>query len=186
MEQTNVEKKPMGMGKKLGIGCLGLIVVIIAIAIFGGTGDKTTTGGSITNTAESEKKTEYVAGETIKLNNHELVVSGVQQGYKSNNQFDTPQSSENEFVVMTVQFTNTGKDTVDINDFGFKLEDETGTQRGTSISGLVDGRLGVVSVAADGKTSGKLVFEAKKGSSTLKLHYSPGIFGGEAVVIKLK
>lgn len=187
-KNQETEKKKMGTAKKLGIGCLGIIVLIIIISVLaskGGDGSTATTGGSSATSQEQANK-EYALGETISLRNHTLTVKDLNQGYKSGNQFDTPQSQENEFVVLTVEFTNTGTDTVDINDFGFKLEDETGTQRSTTFSGLVDGKLGVVTLSAGGKTSGKIVFEAKKSSSTLKLHYSPGIFGGQVITIKLK
>ena len=178
----------MGVGKKLGIGCLGIVLLIIIISVLASNGgdSTTTTTGSSGSTSQEEADKEYSIGETINLKNHTLAVKDLKQGYKSGNQFDTPQSQENEFVVMTVEFTNTGTDTVDINDFGFKLEDETGTQRSTAFGGLVDGKLGVVTLSPGGKTSGKIVFEAKKASSKLILHYSPGIFGGQAIVIKLK
>lgn len=187
--ENNQEKKKVGVGKKLGIGCLGIVLLIIIVSVLaskGGDSNTATTGSSGSTGQEAQTNKEYVLGETISLRNHTLTVKDLQQGYKSGNQFDTPQSQENEFVVMTVEFTNTGTDTVDINDFGFKLEDETGTQRSTTFGGLVDGKLGVVTLSAGGKTSGKIVFEAKKASSTLKLHYSPGIFGGQTIVIKLK
>lgn len=187
--ENNQEKKKMGVGKKLGIGCLGIIVLIIIISVLaskGGDSNTTTTGGSGSGSQETQTNKEYTLGETISLRNHTLTVKNLQQGYKSGNQFDTPQSQENEFVVVTVEFANTGTDTVDINDFGFKLEDETGTQRSTAFGGLVDGKLGVVTLSPGGKTSGKVVFEAKKSSSKLILHYSPGVFGGQAITIKLK
>lgn len=176
--------------KWVGIGVLAIIVIGVIGSFFSKDNSSTSSGSSnqqaSSPSTQQAEKTEYAAGELITLRNHTLLVKDVNQGYKSGNQFDTPSSSENEYVVMTVEFTNTGNDSVDINDFGFKLEDETGTQRSTTFGGLVDGRLGAVTVAAGGKTSGKLVFEAKKGSSALKLRYSPGIFGGSAITVKLK
>ena len=182
-----MEEKKSSSGKKIGIGCLGLAVIIIAIAIFSGSGNKSSSGGTSQDaTNGGSERSEYAVGEIVKLKNHELVVTEVKQGYKSTNEFDKPQSGDNEFVVMTVQITNTGTDQIDANSFGFKLEDETGTQRNGTIVAGVDGELQSVTLSPGGKTTGKLAFEAKKSSSTLKLHYSPGLFGGEAVIIKLK
>jgi len=161
---------------------LSLVFVIIIIAIISGIA-----GGGKEESAKTEPaKTVYATGETIQLKNHTLVVSDVNKDYKSGNQFDNPQDSNNSYVVMTVAITNTGSsDELAVNDWGFKLEDETGTQRSTTIGGIADGKLQSVTLAKDGKTSGKIVFEAKKNSSTLKLHYSPGIFGGDDITVNL-
>lgn len=180
-------RKEMSSGKKIGIGCLGLVVIVIAIIIFSGSGNKSSSGGTSPDATNSgSQKSEYAVGEIVKLKNHELVVTDVKQGYTSSNMFDKPRSADNEFVVVTVQITNTGSDQIDANSFGFKLEDETGTQRNGTIVAGVDGELQSVTLSPGGKTAGKLAFEAKKGSSTLKLHYSPGLFGGDSVIIKLK
>ena len=73
-----------------------------------------------------------------------------------------------------------------VNDFGFKLEDETGTQRNTTFLSGVDGELQSVTLSPNGKTSGKLAFEAKKDSSKLILHYSGNFVSGGEITVKLK
>ena len=182
-----VEKKKMSGGKKFCLGCGGLIVLIIIIAVIASTGNKNKSGSTSSNNSSTQQaaKTIYAVGDTIQLKNHTLVVNSVNKDYKSGNQFDKPQDSNNSFVVVDVTITNTGNsDDLSVNEFGFKLEDETGTQRNTTI-GIVDGSLQSVTLSKGGKTSGKLIFEAKKNSSTLKLHYSPGVFGGDEVTVNL-
>lgn len=190
-KEKEKEKKPMSTGKKIGIGCgscLGLVVLIIIISVIaGGKGDKNSNNSGSTaknSTQQTNAKKEYGVGDEIQLKNHTLKVNSVDKDYKSGNQFDKPQDSNNSFVVADVTVTNTGDSDLSVNEFGFKLEDDTGTQRDTTI-GIVDGPLQSVTLSKGGKTSGKLIFEAKKGSSTLKLHYSPGMFGGSEVTINL-
>ena len=168
-------------------GILVLIVLIIIISAASGgkssSSSTTNSSGSSNQTADTNKV--YKTGDTIQLKNHSLTVNSVNKNYKSGNQFDKPQDSANSFVVVDVTITNTGSDDLLVNDFGFKLEDETGTQRNTTFGGLADGKLQSVTLSKDGKTSGKIVFEAKSGSSVLKLHYQGGVFGGEEVIVNL-
>lgn len=165
-------------------GFMIIIILIIIVSVAGG-GDNDTNTADNNSNQQSSEKTEFVAGETIQLNNHTLVVNNVNKNYSSGNQFDKPSDSNNCYVVMDVTITNTGdNDDLSVNDFGFKLEDETGTQRNTTI-GIVDGPLQSVTLSKGGTTSGKLIFEAKKNSSVLKLHYSPGIFGGDEITVIL-
>lgn len=186
--EEKAEKKKMSGGKKFCIGCGGLIVLIIIIAVIAGVGGSK--DGSSTSTSNSNKsdtsKTTYGVGETIQFKNHTLVVNSVDKNYSSGNQFDKPQDSNNTFVVVDVTITNTGNsDDLSVNDWGFKLEDESGTQRNTSFGGLSDGKLQSVTLSKGGTTSGKIVFEAKKNSSKLILHYSPGVFGGSEITVNL-
>jgi len=168
-------------------GFLILIVLIIVISASGGKDKKTSTttsgSGSTTQTADTNK--EYKVGDTIQLKNHTLTVNTVNKSYKSGNQFDKPQDSNNSFVVVNVTLNNTGNDDLSANQFGFKLEDETGVQRNTTIVTTVADTLQSVTLSKGGKLSGNLVFEAKTGSSVLKLHYQGGVFGGEEVIVNL-
>lgn len=165
-----------------------IIVVLIIIGANSGEGDtKTSTtannSGSTNQTVETKK--DYKTGDTIQLKNHTLTVNSVNKNYKSGNQFDKPQNSANSFVVVNVTLNNTGNDDLSANQFGFKLEDETGVQRNTTIVTTVADALQSVTLSKGGKLTGNLVFEAKTGSSILKLHYEGGIFGGDEIVVNL-
>lgn len=182
-------KKGMSIWGKLGIGCGGLIVLFIVIAVVAGNGTSTTTpssNGNQNQNKQTEAKKEFAIGETINLKDHQLVVSNLDANYKTGNPYEKPQSPDNSFVIMDVAVTNTGSKDLLVNDWGFKLEDETGTQRNTSWFSGVDGLLQSVTLSPGGKTSGKLAFEAKTGSSKLILHYSGGIASGGEITINLK
>lgn len=178
MSEEPKKKKGLSKGAKWGIGCLGLIVIIILIVAFSG-------GPSKNDKDTDNAKTVYTVGETINLKNHQLIVNSVDKNFKSSNQFDTPQNSENVFVTVNVTIVNNGSSDLSVNSFGFTLEDESGTQRNTTIIAGLDNDLGTVTVSPNGKVTGNLGFEAKANSATLKLHYSPGAFGGDEVTINL-
>lgn len=180
------KKEGMSTKKKVGIGCLGIIVFFVligALASSGGDSTSSTNNGGSTTTQEAKK--DYAAGETINLKNHQLTITSVNKNYSSGNPYDKPQSSDNSYVLVDVSIVNNGGGEIDVNPYGFKLEDESGTQRDNTWGGLADGKLESVTLSPGGKTSGKIVFEAKRGSSVLKLHYSPGLFGGGEVIINL-
>jgi len=183
--ENKLEKKGMPIWGKLGIGCGGLIVLIIIISAIAGSSSSNTVPGS-GNSKQTATKTEYAIGDTINLKDHQVIVNSVDANYKSNNEFEKPQNPENSFAVVDVTVVNTGKKDLLVNDWGFKLEDETGTQRSTTFFSGIDGQLESVTLSPNGKISGKIAFEAKKDSSKLVLHYSGGIASGGEVTIKLK
>ncbi len=162
-----------------------LVGIIILAVIFGKASDSSKTSPS-SNQTKTETKKGYVIGETVSMKDHQLVVSNLNADYQSGNLYDKPQGSDNVFVVMDVAITNIGSKDLLVNDWGFKLEDETGAQRNTSWFSGVEGSLQSVTLSPNGKTSGKLSFEAKKDSSKLILHYSGGIASGGEITIKLK
>lgn len=184
----------MSIGKVFGFGCLGLVglaVIIGMISALGGGGGDSSNTDTASNTqtetqasdttAPATNTSTYGVGDVVKLNDQELVVTKVDKNYSSGNQFDTPRSSENTYVLVNVSITNTGSSSLSVNPFSFKLEDETGTQRDSALA-IADSPLQSVSLSQGGKTSGNIVFEAKKDSSTLKLIYSPGLFSKDVMI----
>ena len=163
-----------------------IVVIIVIVGASSGSDDKktaSTSSGSSSQAVDAAKS--YKVGDTVPLKNHTLTVNSVNKSYKSSNQFDKPMDSSNSFVVVNVTLNNTGNDDLSANQFGFKLEDETGVQRTPTISSSVGDLLQSVTLSKGGKISGNLVFEGKTGSSVLKLHYEGGIFGGDEVVVNL-
>ena len=173
------------MKKVLLYGGLGILVIIILVAIFGGSSDKNGQQVTQPNQNQEQQKSVYAVGETVILKNHQLIANSVTTPWISSNMFDKPQSSENEYVMVNVTIINNGKSQLSVNSFGFKLEDENGVQRNASIT-VANNQLSTTELSVEGKVSGNLVFEAKTGSKTLKLHYSPGFLGGKEVVVNLK
>ena len=149
--------------------------------LFTGCGSSTTTNQSQTSTVNKE----YAVKEVIKLKNHQLVVNSAVKNWKSSNEFDQPQSTANMFVLVNVTLTKTSNEKVDFNPYGFKLEDDTGVQRDTTFT-TVSNQLESATLSPNGKTSGNLVFEAKKASKKLLLHYEGSTWSGDQpAVIKL-
>ena len=187
MGSTKGEKGKKVIWKRWWFWVIVVIVIIIgANAGKGGSSSTTSTAsnsGTSNQTADTNK--DYKVGDTIQLKTHTLKVNSVNKNYKSGNQFDKPQDSNNSFVVVNVTLTNTSNDDLSANQFGFKLEDETGVQRNTTIITTVTDTLQSVTLSKGGKLTGNIVFEAKSGSSVLKLHYQGGILGGEEVVVTL-
>ncbi len=190
--------------KKTNRKTIGLVfgsAIVLFIILFGatspstgGTSTKNTTtptssSGSVssaTPTPTAQAVKENGIGDTITLRDHQLVVSSVNANFNSGNEFEKPQDPNNSFVVVEVNFTNTSKGNVLINEFGFKLEDETGTQRDPSFISGIQNELQDVTLSPSGKVSGEIAFEAKRDSSKLLLHYAGNGLLGNEVIIKLK
>ena len=182
-----VERKP----EKKRPSCLGMIggavVVIIVLGAVSSMGNKgaTSTSGSGGTAAASPTPSQFVLGQAIQFNNHALTVNSVQKAYDPHNQFEVPTNSADEFVLVSLTVKNTGSSDLDVNTFGMKLEDDSGTQRDSSVVS-VDNGLQSVTLSAGGTVTGNVVFEAKKGSAKLVFHYDPGIAGGSAVSVNLQ
>ncbi len=166
---------------------LAFVVLVIISSVAGNKQSQPTKVGenqTETNT-NTPQKTTYEVGETIDLSNHQMIVNSVNKNFKSGNEFDKPQNTENVFVTVNVTIKNTGNSDLSANMFGFKLEDETGTQRDTAIIVGINNQLEWVTLSPNGTISGNIGFEAKANSKTLKLHYSGGIAGGGEVIVNL-
>lgn len=174
------------VGLGIGLGCVGLVILVIIIAVVSSSSKKSNNTNGGNGSSQTQTKTDYAVGETINLNDHQLIVNSVNPNYQSGNEVDVPQDSANSFVVVNVTLINTGSNDLLVNDFGFKLEDETGTQRDTAIIGSLNNQLQSVTLSPGGKTSGNLAFEAKTNSSKLILHYSGNIGNAGGVTVKLK
>ncbi len=171
-------------------GILGVIVLIIVISAISGAGKTNTNTSSSSNSAPAKtqeaKKSSYAVGEAINLDDHQLVVNSVNKNFQSGNEFDKPQDPNNSFVVVNVTLTNTGNNSdLAVSEYGFKLEDDTGTQRDTTFISGATNTLQSVTLSKGGTTTGNLSFEAKSGSKTLKLHYSGNMFSGGEIIVNL-
>ncbi len=171
------------MRHKFITGFLVLIIVIIGLSSLGGKSSSSSSSSSSTSSSSSQK--EYKVGDKIQLSNHELIVNSVNKNYQTGNEFEKPQDTNNVFVTVNVTITNTGDDnSLAVNEFGFKLEDQTGTQRDFALA-IVQNPLQSVTLSKGGTTTGNLIYEAKANSTTLKLHYSGGMFGGGEIIVNL-
>ncbi len=187
---TETKARPAGTPpRNLGWLIAGGVYLLLFFMIIAASGGHHTVAPSSPSTPSSSLTTSssqtYKVGDTITLKNHTLTVTEVKAPYHSPNSYVHPTGSDHQFVVVHVVIHNTGRDTLPVNPLGFRLEDETGTQRTESwIMGLADG-LEYVQLSPGGHVEGNIGFEAKVDSRTLKLHYSGGLFGGGEVVVNL-
>lgn len=174
---------------KILTGVMALVLVgIIAAAASSSdeaTNQKSDSSQNDTNAKDSDSKTEYVVGDTIKLDDRDVIVTKVKRNYSTGNQFAKPESG-NEFVLVTIKVKNTSDSSIDYNSYNFKLQDSEGVQKDEDISVLSEGQLNSGSLATGGKVSGKIGFQVKKGDKKLALLYSePSLFSDKSITIKL-
>lgn len=127
------------MFKKMGIGCLGLIIVVIvlsALASNGSKGSTTTSTGtgapaasapaSATATVEPAKMAKV--GETLQTTNWKLAVTDVERPGKTivTSQFNTKEDAVGTWLVVNLALTNIGKSNFTVNGHDFELKDKGG------------------------------------------------------------
>lgn len=181
-------KKKWSKGKIFWVTLLGIIVLIILVSALSndsGGNTKNSDTKSNSNKSSQQKDKVYSVGDTINLDNHQLIVNSVNKDIDSGNQFEKPDDPNNDYVEVNVTLLNNGRKDLDFNSFGFTLEDDSGVKRDSTFVSSVTNSLQSATLVPGGKTTGNLVFEAKADSSFLKLHYSPGVFGGNEVVVNL-
>ncbi|OJH20282.1 hypothetical protein BLX88_04085 [Bacillus obstructivus] len=172
-----------------------VVIVIIAFANIGGgddspkTVDKSTSTKSIKTAKKDSKKEEtskevFNVGEAVKMGDNVLTVTKVE---KSNgNEFDKPQQGK-EFVIVTVQIENDGKDNISYNPFDFKMANSQGQitdQTFTTINN--DTALQSGELAPKGKVSGTIAFEMPTGDTALQLQYTASFWSDKKIKVNLQ
>ncbi len=183
------KKQPKAWYKRFWVWVLIIIVLIVVGTALGNdksdTPTKTTGNTDSSTTPAADTKTEFKVGDTASFDDKSITVKKVQRNYQTGNQFAQPESGK-EFVLVTVEISNKGKDAMDYNTFEFKLQDSDGVQQSESFTALSEGKLNSGSLAAGGKVTGKLAYEVPKGDSGLKLLYqSLSFFDNKAVTFNL-
>lgn len=124
---------------------------------------------STTNNNNEDKY--YKVGDTISISNHKLTVTNVQRNY--NPKYGKPTDGQ-EFIKVTVKFENSSEESVPINAFYFKIQDENGVIKGDNIYGYnMDDYLSVSEITPKEIKIGSLVFEVPKGNNNLTLIIAP-------------
>lgn len=184
------KKQPKAWYKRFWMWVLIIIVLVIIGSAIGNSGKgaeptKTTGDSNSSTTTNTETKTEFKVGDTASFNDKSIAVKEVQRNYQTGNQFAQPESDK-EFVLVTVEITNNGKDAMDYNTFEFKLQDSSGVQQSESFTALSEGKLNSGSLAPGGKVTGKLAYEVPKDDTGLKLLYqSFSFFDNKTVTFSL-
>jgi hypothetical protein len=165
-------------------GLFWIVIFILAAASTPDTGDYNfNSNSSSLSSQEATVKSGKVA-EAVEAENIELTVQEVKRGYVPESDFYTPEEGK-EYISVRVSLKNVGVDTQSFSSFDFKMRDGTGTEKNDAFVGGVTGELSSGSLAADGTTTGLLVFEVPTGDTNLTLVYEPSIFADEKVEIQL-
>lgn len=189
MDTNNKPKK--AWYKRFWVWLSIIILFGIVVGAAGGGNKSTNTATDSSNapqtgsTKPEEKKTEYKVGEAATMDNRTITVTNVQRNYSTGNEYARPEAGK-EFVVVTVEIANNGKDSLSYNTFDFKMQDTNGVQQSESIMALSTGKLNSGSLAPGGKVTGKLAYEVPAGDSGLKLLFDNfSFFGGTVLTFKL-
>lgn len=200
---AGVPKKKKGPLKWLLGGC-GLIVVFIVLiaacaAVFGGGGggdESTDTTPAQEETTASDADAEEEPAEDAPAeeapaeeeaatsDKFTIAVSGVERASSIGDEF-IGEEAQGEFVIVTIDYTNTGSEQVSVSSSDFKLVGSDGTEYGDSSDALMGaGDLDVLifeDVNPGSTLSGKvLVFDVPEGTEASSLRYSP-LFSFETV-----
>ena len=167
-----------------------IVLIVIVSALSGGSKDETATKtdgtASSSDTAREAEKTEFAVGEVATFDDKSIKITSVERNYDTGNQFAKPESGK-EFVLVSVEFANNSKSTMDYNTYEFKLQDSNGVQQSESFTALSEGKLNSGSLAPGGKVAGKLAYEVPKDDAGLKLLYqSFSFFSNKTVTFNLK
>lgn len=173
-------KKKKKKGLIVAVVIVVLIIVIAAIANMGGNDDKPqAVGGSgVAQSGQVDSPKVFGINEPVKYKGLELSVTKVEKS--DGEDFDKPKDGM-EFVIVTVNYKNTGKEKISYNPYDFKMlnskgqiTDEAFTTINSSTA-LSSGEL-----APGGEISGTIAFEQPKGDTGLKLQYTGSWFNSDA------
>jgi hypothetical protein len=164
----------------------GVIAVVVFLIIVGATSGKSsstpqkvadntsqaTLASSAPTASVAPANQTFNVGDVVKLGEYQFTVNNVkklaQKGYSS------PKSG-NEYVIVNFTIQNTGDKEVNYNPYDFKIQDSNGNQTNETFVSL-DDSLNAGSLAAGGKVTGSIPFEAPKGDKALKLIYQPSLW----------
>lgn len=117
------------------------------------------------------------------MSDYQLTVNKVSKASRVS--YSTPKSG-NEYVMVNLTLQNLGDKEVSYNPFDFKLQDSNGNQTTTDYVSL-DDQLNSGSLAAGGKVTGSISFQAPKGDANLMLIYQPNYFiDKQRITVKLQ
>lgn len=162
---------------------IGLIAFFVIIGISNSKSSTQPVASTTTATATTAPapKSEYKLGEVATADDRSVAVTNVQRNYSTGNTYEQPESGK-EYVVVTVQVANNGKDAVDYNTYDFKIQDSNGVQLTENAYISVEGELHSGSLAPGGKVTGKLSYQVPAGDKGLKLLFDSSSFFHQNVI----
>lgn len=154
------------------LGSLALItalfVITVGLAILGGAAVVSNDISNEQKALESAKK-DFAKGEVAIFDQLEVKVNTYTPNWPSLNEFTTPKEGY-EFVFVSLNIKNKGDETVSVNPFDFKLDDN-GVVTDYEIA-TTPTPFNAVELKSGAAIDGDLVFQAKQGANDLKLEYT--------------
>ncbi|MRD35221.1 DUF4352 domain-containing protein [Bacillus thuringiensis] len=132
---------------------------------------------------KNEDTREYNVEKTTQIRNQKLTVHKVQIAQVA--EYDKLEKG-NEFVIVHVTVENIGNQKIRINPLDFYLERGDGSIVDHTFSTSNKNVFKIKDVDPNGKITGAITFEAKKGDSNLELIYRPDVMSKEEVKVELK
>ena len=168
-----------------------LFAIIVVFAIAGGGEEETAkkVDGNTTKSTETKDKKEaqekevFTVGEKVQLGDNVLTVTNVK---KSNgDEFDKPKNGH-EYVTVTVEISNAGKENISYNPFDFKMSNSQGQIVDQAFT-IVDTDTALQSgeLSSNGKVSGTITFEQPANDKGLQLQYEPSFWSDKIIKVNL-
>ena len=160
-----------------------VVVVMVIVALASGGDDEpelVTSGDEVPASAEVQQ--EFGIGDTVKLGDHQVTVTGVEKS--AGTDMDKPKDGH-EYVIVSVKVENVGNKNISYNPFHFKMSNSQGQIVDKALT-IVDSETALSSgeLAPGGSVSGTIAFEQPTGE-TLSLIFEPGAFSSRSVTINL-
>lgn len=194
---SEIQKKPFY--KKWWVWVIAIIIILIIVP-FGDdddgpkpaateanveekTNNETESEEQINNEAESEEKTEFGLNEPIEFEGRILEVTNVEKS--SGNDFDRPKEGK-EYIIVTVNITNSSDDVISYNPYDFKMQNSQGQIEDQAFT-IIDSDTSLSSgeLAEGGNISGTITFEQPVDDPDLRLIFEPNFWSNKQVVIHL-
>lgn len=132
-----------------------------------------------------QTQTEFGINDPATYKDTKLTVTNVEKSSGSN--FDKPKDGM-EFVIVTVEYENTGNDRISYNPYDFEMQNSQGQINSQTFS-IANSETALSSgdLAAGGKVSGTIIFEEPVGDTNLSLIYTGSLFSNnEKLTFKLQ
>lgn len=150
---------------------ISILASVIGFAILGGAFNAIEKGASeiqMKQEATDNAKKEFGVGETAVVGDLEMRVTKFTTNWQAADGFSKPKDGY-EYAFVTVDVKNTSDETVSINPFDFKINDNGIVSDHTIVSTPTP--LNAVDLNPGARISGDMVYEVKSGATGLKLEY---------------
>lgn len=197
------KKKKGGALKWTGIGCFGIIALLIllggCVALITPSGDDGTessddvAGSEETSEEETEEETEeaapedqeYAVGDTADIDGKQITISNVEK--RQAGEFEVVKDGY-EFVIVNIEIVNRSDEEINYNPLNFELQDGNGNITDSFGALSLDGvgeQLNSGALAAGGNVSGTVAFEVPQGDEDLTLRYKDNMLSNDTIDFNL-